>query len=130
VLFGEYVLAGCPTVPGGELSLPLTPGQFFPDFITERQDGRMGFVEYKNLSGAAQGVGELWAAGPVEKIEMGLHWKPDSRLCRHEQRQGLSTLCGATGSGAIGYGKGPKTVRTHVLKLTITSCPRSDLRFQ
>jgi type III restriction enzyme len=52
----------------GGLSLPLSPGRFFPDFIAELVDGRLATVEYKarHLAGLAdelhkKEVGELWA---------------------------------------------------------------------
>ncbi len=51
----------------GGYSLPKSPGQFFPDFIVETEDGRIVLVEYKgNLAEIPEeqhkkAVGELWA---------------------------------------------------------------------
>jgi type III restriction enzyme len=53
----------------GGYSLPLAPGNFFPDFLAELKDGRNAIIEYKNkkLNEAAseqhkRDVGKLWAA--------------------------------------------------------------------
>lgn len=52
----------------GGVSLPLSPGRFFPDFIVELRDGRLAIVEYKGAHLAnnpdelyKKTVGELWA---------------------------------------------------------------------
>jgi type III restriction enzyme len=53
----------------GGFSLPLSPGNFFPDFIAELVDGRIAIIEYKGKHLALvpdelhkKEVGELWAA--------------------------------------------------------------------
>ncbi len=53
----------------GGFHLPLSPGQFFPDFICELEDGRIAIVEYKGAMHAERSselhkkaIGELWAA--------------------------------------------------------------------
>ena len=53
----------------GGLSLPKSPGRFFPDFIVELRDGRVGLVEYKGRHLATneeeqhkKDIGELWEA--------------------------------------------------------------------
>jgi type III restriction enzyme len=53
----------------GGFSLPLSPGNFFPDFIVELADGRTAIVEYKGRQRAElseeqhkKEVGDLWAA--------------------------------------------------------------------
>ncbi len=53
----------------GGFSLPLSPGNFFPDFLIELNDGRIAIVEYKGghiAEGAKElhkkDVGNLWAA--------------------------------------------------------------------
>jgi len=52
----------------GGFSLPLSPRNFFPDFISELVDGRTAIVEYKNAKLAQsdeerhkKAVGEMWA---------------------------------------------------------------------
>lgn len=58
----------------GGFSLPLSPGRFFPDFITELLDGRIVIVEYKGGHLAQQpgelhkeSVGKLWEARSAGK---------------------------------------------------------------
>ncbi len=57
------------SVSAGGFCLPLAPGNFFPDFVVELNDGRMALVEYKGghlANGPKElhkkDVGELWAA--------------------------------------------------------------------
>lgn len=52
----------------GGFSLPKSPGQFYPDFIVELNDGRLVLVEYKNSKLAShpderqkKDIGDLWA---------------------------------------------------------------------
>jgi len=52
----------------GGFSLPLSPGQFFPDFIAELNDGRIAMIEYKGkqrdplpAEQFKQEIGNLWA---------------------------------------------------------------------
>ncbi len=56
----------------GGFSLPLSPGEFFPDFIVELRDGRIAIVEYKGRHLAKvpeelhkEMIGDLWAARSV-----------------------------------------------------------------
>jgi type III restriction enzyme len=56
-------------VAHGGFSLPLSPGNFFPDFIVELRDGRIVLVEYKGGRWAVhpdethkKRIGELWEA--------------------------------------------------------------------
>lgn len=53
----------------GGFGLPLSPGQFFPDFLAELKDGRFAIVEYKGKHLAnnpdelhKEDIGKLWAA--------------------------------------------------------------------
>jgi type III restriction enzyme len=62
----------------GGFSLPKSPGQFFPDFIVELNDGRLVLVEYKNGKLAShpdeqqkKDIGELWAARSEQRHRFG-----------------------------------------------------------
>ncbi len=57
----------------GGFGLPLAPGQFFPDFLVELNDGRRAIVEYKGDRATLptelhkEYVGKLWAARSAGK---------------------------------------------------------------